>query len=284
MKDLRKRMIEDMKIRNLSENTQKRYVYHVARFAEYFGKSPDLLGAEEVRKYQVHLIEEKHLSGSSLNVTVCALRFLYRNTLKRPDVVERIWYAKSEKHLPIVLSPDEVARFFRSVESLKYFALLLVPYAAGLRISEACRLKVSNIDSERMILRVEQGKGRKDRNVMLSPRLLKVLREYWKTSRSSHWLFPGKYSGKPVSPASARSICRQVALASGLKKRVTPHTLRHCFATHLLESGAEIRTIQILLGHQSLASTQRYTRIATTTIRQTDSPLDSVIGDRLSFS
>jgi len=283
MKDLRKRMIEDMMIRNLSENTRNRYVYHVAKFAEYFGKSPDLLGAEEVREFQVHLIE-RNLSASTLNVTVCALRFLYRVTLQRRDVVEQIYYAKSEKRLPVILSPDEIAQFFRYVESLKYFALLLVPYSAGLRIAEACRLKVTDIDSQRMILRVEQGKGRKDRNVMLSPRLLKVLREYWITSRSTHWLFPGKYSGKPVSPTTARGICQQVALASGLKKRVTPHTLRHCFATHLLESGTEIRTIQTLLGHRSLASTQQYTRIATTTIRQTDSPLDSVIGDRLSLS
>ena len=284
MKALRKRMIEDMKIRNLSENTQKSYVYHVAKFAKYFGRSPDLLGAEEVREYQVHLIEERHLSASTLNVTVCALRFLYRVTLRRQGVVERIYYAKSEKRLPVVLSPDEVAQFFQSIKSLKYFALLLIPYAAGLRISEACRLKVADIDSQRMIIRIEQGKGRKDRNVMLSPRLLKVLREYWTTSRPSHWLFPGKYSGTPVSPASARGVCHQIALASGLKKRVTPHTLRHCFATHLLESGTEIRTIQTLLGHQSLASTQRYTRIATTTVRQTDSPLDSVIGDRLWLS
>ena len=253
MTPLRQRMLQEMQIRNLSPNTQKRYIDRVADFAKHFGKSPEKLGPEDIRSYQLHLIREKRLSSSSLNVTVCALRFLYRLCLNRDWDIERIIYAKREKKLPVVLSPGEVALFFNSIRSIKYRAILMTIYAAGLRVSEAAQLKISDTDSKRMTIRVEQGKGRKGRYVMLSPKLLDVLRQYWKLHRPSHWLFPGKYQDEPVSPASIRRVCDEVCLISGLTKRVTPHTLRHSFATHLLEAGADLRKIQILLGHKSPA-------------------------------
>jgi len=234
MTGLRRRMLEDMRIRNLSENTQKRYLNRVAAFAKHFGKSPEQMGLEDVRAFQLHLIQDKGLSASSLNVTVCALRFLYGVTLGRKCDIERIRLARRESKLPIVLSPTEVAQFFRAIRGVKYRAILMTAYAAGLRVSEVSRLKVSDIDSRRMTIRVEQGKRRKDRYVMLSPRLLAVLREYWRSDRPSDWLFPGKGTDRPVSPTTVRQVCREACLACGLKKRVTPHTLRHCFATHLL--------------------------------------------------
>jgi integrase/recombinase XerD len=276
MTSLRQRMIEDMKIRNLSPNTQKRYVDRVTAFAKHFGKSPELLGAEEAHAYQVYLIEKKGLSSSSVNVTVCALRFLYRVTLDRRWDVERIRPSRREKKLPIILSRDEVMQFFKAVESRKYRAILMTAYAAGLRISEVTMLKQADIDSRRMTIRIEQGKGRKDRYVMLSPRLLEILRDYWLEYKPSCWLFPGETPSKPVSPTTVRQVCRLASLKSGLGKRVTPHTLRHCFATHLLEAGVDLRTIQILLGHKSPISTALYTHIARQNIQATASPFDSL--------
>ena len=276
MTRLRRRMLEDMRIRNLSENTQKRYLNRVAAFAKHFGKSPEQMGPEDARAFQLHLIQEKGLSASSLNVTVCALRFLYGATLGHKWDIERIRLARRESKLPIVLSPSEVAQFFRAIRSVKYRAILMTTYAAGLRVSEVSRLKVSDIDSRRMTIRVEQGKCRKDRYVMLSPRLLAVLREYWRSGRPSDWLFPGQGTERPVSPTTVRQVCREARLACGLKKRVTPHTLRHCFATHLLEAGSDLRTIQVLLGHRSPASTARYTHIAVGGVHKTASPLDTL--------
>jgi len=276
MSNLRQRMLEDMRIRNLSGNTQKRYLDRVAAFANYFGKSPEQLGPEDVRAYQLYLIQGKRLSASSLNVTVCALRFLYGTTLGRKWEIERIRLPRREKKLPVVLSPDEVAQFFQAIRSVKYRAVLMTAYAAGLRVSEVSRLKVSDIDSRRMAIRVEQGKFRKDRYVMLSPKLLAVLREYWRVYRPKYWLFPGRETNSPISPKTVRQVCREAWPACGLKKRVTPHCLRHSFATHLLEAGRDLRTIQVLLGHKSPASTARYTHIAIGGIHKTPSPLDSL--------
>ena len=276
MTPLRQRMLQEMQIRNLSPNTQKRYIDRVADFAKHFGKSPEHLGPEDIRSYQLYLIREKRLSSSSLNVTVCALRFLYRFCLNRNWAIERIVFAKREKKLPVVLSPGEVALFFDSIRSIKYKAILTTIYAAGLRVSEAAHLKIADIDSRRMTIRVEQGKGRKDRYVMLSPRLLNILRQYWKSCRPDKWLFPGKSQDEPVSTASIRQVCREARLASGLTKEITPHTLRHSFATHLLEAGTDLRKIQILLGHKSPASTARYTHVAVQDIQQTLSPFDAL--------
>jgi integrase/recombinase XerD len=276
MTPLRQRMLEDMKIRNLSANTQKRYVDRVAAFAKHFGKSPDLLGPEDVRAYQVYLTQDKKLSSSTMNVTVCALRFLYQVTLQRWWAIDRINFARTGRKLPIVLSPEEVIQFFQAIRGMKYRAVLITAYAAGLRVSEVTRLKVADIDSKRMAIRVEQGKGQKDRYVMLSPRLLTLLREYWKEYRPSPWLFPGRTPDQPISSASVRQVCLEAGLASGLTKRVTPHILRHSFATHLLEAGTDLRKIQVLLGHRSPTCTARYTHVAIQNIQQTKSPLESL--------
>ncbi|MDP8238805.1 MAG: site-specific integrase [Candidatus Hatepunaea meridiana] len=238
MTELRMRMLQEMQLRNLSQNTQKRYIDRVSDFAGHFGKSPEQLGPEDVRSYQLYLIQERKLSSSTLNVAVCALRFFYGVCLKQDWNVERIIYARREKKLPIVLSPDEVVRFFQAVRSTKYRVLLMTIYNTGLRVSEATQLKISDVDSKRMTIRVEQGKGKKDRYVMLSSKLLGILRDYWKMYRPNKWLFPGKSANRHMSPASVRHVCRIASLESGLIKRVTPHTLRHCFATHLLEAGS----------------------------------------------
>jgi len=276
MTPLRQRMLEDMRIRNFSEQTQKRYIEAVAAFARHFGQSPASLGPEEVRAYQVHLIEKRQCSWSHVNVAVCALRFLYGETLHSSWDVERLRYAKRERHLPEVLSPEEVARFLHAVRGLKYRVVLMTAYAAGLRITEACRLKVEDIDSQRMTIRVNQGKGKKDRYVMLSPRLLAVLREYWKRERPSLWLFPGRAPGSAMAPASVQQVCRAACLVLGWSKRVTPHTLRHTFATHLLEAGTDLRTIQVLLGHASISATARYTHVAVQGVQRTASPFDQL--------
>jgi site-specific recombinase XerD len=275
MTHLRQRMIEDMQIHNLSPNTQKRYLDHVAAFAKHFKKSPQYLGLEDIRAYQLHLVQ-KGLSTSSINIAVCALRFLYRITLRRNWVVDRVILARRERILPVVLSADEVVKFFQAIDSIKYRAILMTAYAGGLRISEVLRLKFSDIDRNRMTIRIEQGKGQKDRYVMLSPKLLTILDTYYKNERPAIWLFPGQDHNQPLSPNTVRLVCRWAYLAAGLKKRVTPHTLRHSFATHLLEAGVDLRTIQVLLGHKSLASTARYTHIAIPNIQKTSSPLDSL--------
>lgn len=276
MTKLRQRMLEDMKICNLSAHTQKRYLDRVAAFAKYFGRSPELLGPEEIRRYQLYLIREKQLSASTLTVTVCALRFLYGTTLRRDWSIERIPMPRVERKLPIVLSQEEVVHFFQAVHSLKYQAIFSSIYAAGLRVSEAANLKVADIDSQRMTIRVEQGKGRRDRFVMLSPRLLEILRKYWKAARSSVWLFPGQVKDQPISPTTISMVCRKISLESKLSKRISPHILRHSFATHLLENGVDLRKIQVLLGHRNPASTALYTHIAVHNVQHTYSPLDSL--------
>ena len=270
---LRRRMIEDMTVRNLSPATQRSYVHAVARFGRFFGRSPERLGLEEVRAFQVHLVAGG-ISWPALNQTVCALRFLYGVTLKQADLPERIPYARTPRKLPVVLGADEVVRFLEAVPSLKARAALTTAYAAGLRASEAASIKVADIDSSRMVVRVEQGKGGRDRYVMLSPQLLGIPRSYWRLARPTHWLFPGRDGEHPISPTVLHAACRSACAASGLSKRVTVHTLRHSFATHLLESGTDIRIIQALLGHSSLNTTARYTQVATSTIRGTASPLD----------
>lgn len=280
---LRTRMIEDMRIRHLSEKTIQCYLEQVEGFVRYFNRSPEQMGNEEIHRYQVYLIEERKLSASSLNVTVSALRFLYRQTLNRYDVGDRIHLARREKRLPIVLSVDEVMQFLRSATNLKDQAILLTLYAAGLRVSEVCQLRLADIDSQRMTIRIEQGKGGKDRYVMLSPQLLTVLRKYFQKYRPSQWLFPGQHNTKPTSPATVRIIFRKACLASGIRKRVTPHTLRHTFATHLLEMGTDLRTIQLLLGHRSISTTAIYTHIAIHKVSEIRSPLDALIGDRFSI-
>ena len=270
---LRRRMIEDMTVRNLSPATQRSYLNAVSKFSRHFGRSPDRLSLEDVRTFQVHLVATG-ISWPALNQIVCALRFFYGVTLGHPIIPERIAYARKPQKLPVVLSADEVVRFLEAIPSLKSRIALTTVYAAGLRVSEVVVLKISDIDSHRMVIRVEEGKGGKDRYVMLSPQLLRILRSYWRLTRPKLWLFPGRDQEHPLVSNVLHAACRSACTAAGLSKQVTVHTLRHSFATHLLESGADVRVIQVLLGHASLASTARYTRVATKTISKTPSPLD----------
>ncbi len=275
MTALRRRMIDDMTLRNLSPATQQSYVYAVAKFSRFFGRSPDQLGVEEVRAYQIHLAG-RGLSWPHLNQVSCALRFFFGVTLGRKDVVDRIVSAKEPKKLPIVLSSEEVVRFLQAVPGLRSRAALTTAYSAGLRVSEVAALKVDDLDSSRMVIRVAQGKGGKDRYVMLSPPLLAILRAYWRLAKPAHWLFPGRDRDRPVSTATLQAACHVAAREAGLDKPVTVHTLRHSFATHLLEAGTDIRIIQVLLGHDRLATTAIYTRVATNLIAGIPSPLDGL--------
>lgn len=274
MTPLRKRMLEDMQVRNLSVHTQRIYINEVAKFAQYFSKSPQLLGVEDIRSYQIYLVKEKQVGISKIKQVVCALRFLYQITLRKDWAIDYIPYPKRERRLPVVLSLEEVSTFLQSIGDIKYRTILMTGYGAGLRVSEVVALRVSDIDSKRMVIHVRQGKGKKDRYVMLSPRLLAMLRVYWKCGRFVNWLFPGPNPDKPLTTHAVQSACRQAALASGLSKRVTPHVLRHSFATHLMESGTDMQTIQMLLGHRSLHTTARYIHVSKSRLDATRSPLD----------
>ena len=278
MTPLRLRMIEDMQIRNLAPLTQSAYLLQVSLFARHFGQSPERLGREDIRAYRLYLAQDKHLAASSISVAVAALRFFYTVTLKQAWTVDAdIPTCRLPQKLPQVLSQKEVSQFLDAVESLKHRVILTVCYAAGLRVSEAVRLKPAAIDSRRMVIRVEEGKGRKDRYVMLSPKLLDILRDYWKATRPTEWLFPGDRPGRPITRFAVERVCQETRQRSDITKPVTPHSLRHAFAVHLLESGADLRTIQLLLGHRSLTTTSRYLRIATSKVCATASPLDSLV-------
>ncbi|UFX13062.1 tyrosine-type recombinase/integrase [Sinorhizobium meliloti] len=239
------------------------------------GKSPDLLGREDIRTYQVYLANEKKLAPNSIHIAISALRFFFSVTLERDWVPEEVLpLPRKPQKLPIILSPDEVQQFLGCVLDLKHHAILTTCYAAGLRISEAVHLKTTDIDSQRMVVRVEQGKGQKDRYVMLSPKLLEILRDYWRMRRPKEWLFPGDRTGHPITRDAVGQACAKAHDLSRLSKPVTPHSLRHAFAVHLLEAGADVRTIQLLLGHRSLATTAHYLRIATNKVCATASPFE----------
>ena len=270
---LRRRMIEDMTVRNLSPATQRCYIHAVARFSRFFRCSPDRLGLEDVRRFQLHLVA-RGISWAGLNQIVCALRFFYGTTLGRTELPDRIAYAREPRKLPVVLGAEEVVRFLDAVANPQHRVALITAYATGLRACEVAHLRLADIDSSRMVIRVEHGKGGKDRYVMLSAQLLGILRDYWRLTRPTHWLFPGRQAARPLHPAVLHGACRSACTAAALGKRVSMHTLRHSFATHLLESGTDIRIIQSLLGHSNLQTTARYTRVATNTIRATRSPLD----------
>jgi len=262
-------------VRNLALTRQTVYLQQVSLFARHFDKSPEALEPEDIRAYQVHLTNEKKLTPSSVLIAVAALRFLYKIWLKKGWTVEEVIPApKKPQTLPIVLSPEEVLQFLVCLTNTKHHAILTTCYAAGLRISEAIHPKPADIDSRRMVIRVEQGKGQKDRYGMLSPKLLETLRAYWRAVRPKGWLFDGDVAGQPIGVSAVESACQKAHRRSGLRKPVTPHSFRHAFAVHLLESGTDIRTIQLLLGHRSLATTARYLRIATSKVCSTSSPLD----------
>jgi integrase/recombinase XerD len=275
MTSLRQRMTEDMQIRNLSVHTQDSYKQQISQFARYFNKSPEMLGPEDIRAYQVYLTNERKLAPSSILIAVAALRFLYKVTLKKDWHFDEVIPAlKKPQTLPVVLSPEEVLTFLDCIASIKHRAILSCCYAAGLRISEAVCLTIPAIDSARMVLRVEQGKGKKDRYTMLSPRLLEILRDWWRRDKPKHWLFPGDYPDRHISKDAVEQACQKAHRLCGIPKPITPHSLRHAFAVHLLESGADVRTIQLLLGHRSLVTTARYLRIATSKVCAASSPLD----------
>jgi site-specific recombinase XerD len=264
-----------MTLRNLSPSTQQSYVYAVANFSRHFGRSPDKLGLEQVRTYQLHLIGLKR-SWTHINQVTCALRFFYAVTLGRKEAIENIISAREPIKQPLVLSAEEVARFLEAIPAMRDRVALLRAYAAGLRVGEVSRLKPSAIDSKRMLILVTGGKGGKDRYVMLSPRLLSILRSYWCLARPRHWLFPGRNPDDPMSVATLQEACRKARQHAGLDKRVTAHVLRHSFATHLYERGTDLRLIQVLLGHARLSSTERYTQVAANLIARTKSPLDDL--------
>lgn len=275
MTPLRQHMLEDMQLRNLSPQTQATYVEQVARFARHFGQSPDRLGPAEIRTYQLFLMQERQLAPRSIIVTLAALRFLYTITLRATwDPAAVLPIPKRPQTLPVVLSPEEVVHFLECVRLLKHRTLLTTCYAAGLRITEAIRLTVAAIDSQRMVLRVVQGKGQQDRDVMLSPRLLEILRAWWREARPPHWLFLGNRPDVPISKEAIERACRRAHRRSRISKPITPHSLRHAFAVHLLEAGTDVRTIQLLLGHRNLATTARYLHLSTTHVCATTSPLD----------
>ncbi len=277
---LRRRMLEDMQLRKLRSKTQSGYIRSVKNFTRYLKRSPDTATADDLRRYQLHLVKSG-ASGTTINATITGLRFFFEVTLERPELMKRMQPVSVERKLPTVLSVEEVTRLLQSAPSIKYQAALSSAYGAGLRASEVVGLKVSDIDSERMLIRVEDGaKGGKHRNAMLAPRLLEVLREWWCHANaqgkmlSGGWVFPGQ---DPVNALSTRQLNRAIHAAADLAeidKRVSMHTLRHSFATHLLEQGVDIRVIQVLLGHSKLETTARYSQVATRTLREVTSPLE----------
>jgi site-specific recombinase XerD len=278
---LRQRMIEDMAARKLTPHTQRGHIYSCKRFTAWLKRSPDTATAEDVRRFQLHLVE----SGASIcnrNRIMTGVRFLFRVTMRRHDLAAEVWHMKEPEKLPPVLSPDEVNRVLTMAPSLKARAMLSLAYGCGLRAGEVARLRACDIDSEQMIIRVVQAKGRKDRNVMLPIEMLDLLRRWWKarpTRRDAgvapeqRWLFPGRVQGQPMTTRHFGRLFQQAAKAAGLRKAVSLHTLRHSFATHLLEDGKDVRLIQALLGHSKLDTTARYTRVATGMIAKIESPL-----------
>ena len=277
---LRQRMIEDMRMRKLSSKTQGNYIRAVRHFAGFLGHSPDTASAEDLRRYQLHCVD-RGVSPVSLNAAITGLRFFFEITLDRADLMVRMQHVRVAHRLPVILSREEVGRLIEAARNLKHRTALSVAYGAALRVSEVIALKVGDIDSGRMLLRVEQGKGRKDRYALLPPLLLERLRAWWRVARAKGqvlpggWLFPGLDPMDPMSKRQLNRVVHEAATAAHIDKRVTMHTLRHCFATHLLEQKVDIRTIQVLLGHKKLETTALYTQVATDTLREVISPLES---------
>ncbi len=280
---LTQRMREELVRRNYAESTMRCYLRTVEDFRQHVQKRLDRLGPDDIRRYQVHLLEDRKLGVGTVVSYVAALRFFYVKTLKRRDMKEDLPYPNAPKHkrrLPVILSQEEVTRLIDSAKNLFHYAMLLTTYSAGLRRSELCRLKVSNIDSQRMMLRIERGKGDVDREVPLGQKLLETLREYWRWMRPKNYLFPGTANGwradKPITPKVIWEAVQFAAKRAGIEKHVTPHTLRHCFATHLLEGGTDLRTIQVLMGHKDIEATARYLHVSTKRLQAAASPLEQI--------
>lgn len=279
--ELRQRMLDDMRMRKFGDKTQIDYVRAVRRLSEYLRRSPDTATVEDLRNYQLHLVDQG-TSPALLNSTISGLKFFFNITLNRPELMSRMQPVHLPRKLPVVLSREEVARLIAAAGNLKHQTALSVAYGAGLRVSEVIRLKVGDIDSQRMILRIEQGKGHKDRNAMLSPVLLERLRVWWRVARAQGkmldggWLFPGMNPIDPLTPRQLNRAVHAAAETAGIDKRVSMHTLRHCFATHLLEQKEDIRVIQVLLGHKKLETTALYTQVATNILREVIGPLETL--------
>src|ERR1041385_1585675 len=271
---LRQRMIDDLVVRNLAPNTMLCYVKQVSYLARYFGRSPEQLGPEEIREYQLYLAQDRKVSVSSRLVALTALRFLYGTTLKRERFLEMLPTPRMEHHLPVILSPAEVLRFLEAAPSFSHHVIFSTMYGTGMRVSEALHLQARHIDSQRMMIRIEQSKGNRDRDVQLSPKLLELLRTYWRKARPQEWLFPGQDPRQPLSREAVGQAVTRAAQLAGLSKTLSPHCLRHAFAVHLLEAGTDLRKIQLLLGHRSLATTARYLYLTTNTVCAITSPLD----------
>jgi len=267
-------MLEDLRIRNYAPTTVAAYVRGVAEFAKHFNTPPDRLGPEQIREYQIFLVHEKGVSWPTYIQTICGLRFFYTNTLHQQVSIEHIPLPRMEKKLPVILSREEVTAILEAPKNLSHRTILATMYATGARVSEVALLQIPDIDSSRQVIRIRDGKGNKDRQVMLSPKLLELLRSYWRWRKPKHWLFPGQNPERPIHPGSILRACRNAAVTAGISKSVHPHSLRHAFATHLLEAGVDLRTIQILMGHESLATTARYLHVVDTVARSAPSPLD----------
>jgi integrase/recombinase XerD len=274
MTPLRKRMMDDMKLRNLAENTQAAYLRAVEKLAQFYGKSPDHLNEEQIRNYLLYLVNERRVANGTYIVHLCGLRFFYRNTLERSSMVDSIAFPKEERKLPEVLSMEEIQQFFDALKSLKHRAIMMTMYAGGFRVSEVVALRTKDIDSQRMLIRVHQGKGRKDRFVPLAERALEILREYWKAARPKDFLFPGPGKSGHMSCAAVWLASKNARRKAGIQKNISPHTLRHSFATHAHENGMSLRVLQMLLGHRSLRTTGMYTKVSRAQIQSAVSPLD----------
>ena len=271
---LRQRMIEDMTVRNFAPGTQDIYVGQVSLFARHFGKSPEQLGPEQIRAYLIYLAQQKKVSVSTRIVAVSALRFLYAVTLRRDWSIQFIPAPKKDCRLPVILSPQEVFQVLQAAPSFPHHVIFSTMYGTGMRVSEAVHLRAANIDSQRMMIRIELSKGHKGRDVQLSPKLLELLRGYWRRVRPVEWMFPGEIPHRPLTRSAVNLAVAQASQCAGLRKHISPHSFRHAYAVHLLEAGTDVRRIQLLLGHRSLATTARYLRLATTTVCATTSPLD----------
>jgi site-specific recombinase XerD len=277
MGKLQEQMKTDLVLKGYSPNTIRLYLHGIRNFAKYFMRPPAEMGENEIRQFRLYLTQDRKVSAFVPSTQVNALKFLYRTTLRRPHIVEHLPQPKRPKTLPPILTRQEVLRFFAAIQSAKYKTLLGIIYGAGLRISEVCALKPTDIDSQRMLIHVRRGKGNKDRYVLLGETMLTLRREYYqKARRKGDYLFPGPKPQNPLTPAAIRKVFIKVAAQAGLSKKITPHTLRHSFATHLLETGYDLRVVQTLLGHTSIQTTQRYTHITDRLLRLTRSPLDLI--------
>ena len=279
MTDLRKRMLEELQRRNYSSETTRAYLFAVKDFAGYFGKRPDKLGQAHLRQYQLHLLNDRKLAAKTIVGRISALRFFFVKVLRRPYREIDLVYPKRPERLPVILSEEEVARLIESAITSYHRVILMTLYGTGLRREELCRLKVSDIDSQRMVVHVRQGKGNKDRDVTLSPRLLEVLRAYWKWRKPKTYLFPSLYRKRPEQPIDSKTVwhaVREAARRAGIKKKVSPHLLRHSWATHLLERGADLKAIQVLLGHVDLEATTIYLHLSQRHLQALNNPIDAL--------